>query len=121
MGSWSSPLYLPGAQKTIITLFFWGVGETLCKCACFGETVKYLHKDDHIPDSLHQYDVRATLAQLLVVWETDLEQSGRVLQLLHVGFYRCHRSVGLRGQRPFRVLSAKTGLTFSVSSAGQTQ
>lgn len=88
--------------------------KNLKKCVCFGEILKYLDKDDHVPDCLDQYDVRATLAQLLVVWETDLEQSSCVLQLLHVGFYRCNRSIRLRGQRPFRMLSAKTGLTFKV-------
>lgn len=88
--------------------------KNILKCVCYGEVVKYLDEDDHVPDCLDQYDVRATLAQLLVVWETDLEQSSCVLQLLHVGFYRCNRSIGLRGQRPLKMLSAKTGLTFKV-------
>lgn len=39
----------------------------------------YLHKDDHVPDCFDQNDVRATLAQLLVVWETDLKQISCVL------------------------------------------
>lgn len=33
----------------------------------------YLDKDNHVPDCFDQYDVRATLAQLLVVWEADLK------------------------------------------------
>lgn len=74
----------------------------------------YLDKDDHVPNRLNKYDVRATLAQLLVVWETDLEQSGRVLQLLHVCLYYCYRSIGLGGKRHFKTASIKTGLTFEL-------
>lgn len=55
----------------------------------------YLHKDDHVPDCFDQYDVRATLAQLLVVWETDLKQISCVLQLLHVCLHHCYSSIRL--------------------------
>lgn len=50
----------------------------------------YLNKDDHIPNCFDQSDVRTTLAQLLVLWETDLKEISGVLQLLHVGLH--HRN-----------------------------
>lgn len=55
----------------------------------------YLHKDDHVPDCFDQYDVRATLVQLLVVWETDLKQDSCVLQPLHFCLHHCDGSIRL--------------------------
>lgn len=44
----------------------------------------YLNKDDHIPNCFDQCHIRTTLAQLLVLWETDFKEISSVLQLLHV-------------------------------------
>lgn len=56
----------------------------------------YLHKDDHVPNGFDQYDVRTTLAQLLVLGETDLKEISSVLQLLHVCLHHRHSLIGLK-------------------------
>lgn len=56
----------------------------------------YLHKDDHVPNGFDQYDVRTTLAQLLVLGETDLKEISSVLQRLHVCLHHLHSLIRLK-------------------------
>lgn len=58
----------------------------------------YLDEDDHVPDGFDQDDVRATLAELLVVRETDLEQISCVLELTHLCLQHCYNTVRLHTQ-----------------------
>lgn len=66
-------------------------------CQLSGTVVQpYLYKDDHIPYCFDKYDVRATLPQLLVLWEADLKQISCVLQLLHFHLHRSYASITLQ-------------------------
>lgn len=82
----------------------------------------YLDKDDHVPHGFDQDDVRATLAQLLVLGETDLEEVGSVLQLLHVCLHHRNSLIRLRRRtfqaRSLNVTMMTSSLTLSSSLYG---
>lgn len=81
--------------------------KSKCQHICFVLINIYLHKDDHVPDCFDQNDVRATLAQLLVFWETDFKQISCVLQLLHFCLHHRYCSIRLETETFFKMLWLK--------------